>query len=123
MQTVRTFTFLDALLIAGVALAGVASLPLLSAHSPDTVCIYRDNTQIAELPLSRNAIKTIHGYEGPMRIRIHDNAVHVQASSCRRQICVHAEPIRTPAQQIICAPNHILITVKASDDTLDAISR
>jgi hypothetical protein len=50
--------------------------------------------------------------------------VRVLRADCPRQICVRAGAIRRSGQQIVCAPNHILIELETSSGKgLDAITQ
>lgn len=101
------------IVISMLLLIGVfMSLPLLIANKPENVEIYRDNQKIAEYPLFQNRDFSIKGAIGPVTIRIKDNSVSIVNSNCPHHICVMSGSIRFPNAQIVCAPNHILITIK-----------
>ncbi len=101
--------FVSILLLTGVFM----SLPLLIANKPENVEIYRDNKKIAEYPLFQNRDFSIKGAIGSIVIRIKDNSVSIVNSNCPHHICVKSGSIRFPNAQIVCAPNHILITIKS----------
>ena len=93
--------------------------------SPALVRIYRGNIKIGEYPLTQNRTLNILGYEGPMVIDIQNEAASVKRSSCYGQICVHSGVIVRPGQQIVCAPNRILVEIFAPDHESrpDAVTR
>jgi hypothetical protein len=123
-RQVRTFWYTDAALIAIIISIGIASARLIADAQPDTVRIYRDNALAAEYPLEEDRVVTVAGEIGPMRIHIHDARVRIQTSRCPRQICVLSGAITKPGQQLICAPNHVLIMINAAEEeSLDAISQ
>ena len=122
----RTFTWLDLLIIILAISGAVSSIPLIQENQPSTVAIYKDNTLYAKYPLGEERELSIQGYEGPMTIKIHNSHVSVSSSSCRKQICVRYGPASKPFQQVVCAPNHVLIEIrspKKAEEKIDAIAR
>lgn len=125
-ETIRTITAWDVALIIVFIVAAVYSFPVLYAHQPATVAVYKDNTLYAEYPLSEDREFSLNGYEGPMTIRIQNGHVFVHSSTCRKQICVKSGKISKPFRQIICAPNHVLIEIhshKKTEEKIDAITQ
>jgi hypothetical protein len=123
-RQIRTFWYADAALIAIVISIAIASAHMIADAQPDTVRIYRDNALAAEYPLKQDRVVTVAGENGPMRIHIHDERVEIQTSRCPRQICVLSGAITKPGQQLICAPNHVLVMIHDSEEeSLDAISQ
>ncbi len=124
--TVRTVTLFDILLIVLIISAALFSFPIIQSHQPTTVVIYRDNTCIAEYPLGEDREVTVTGREGPISILIKDEHVSVQKSTCRKQICVKSGEIDKPYEQLVCAPNHILIEIRSptkTEEKIDAIAQ
>ena len=125
-EKIRTFTWLDVLLIILAISGAVSSIPLIQANQPSTVAIYKDNTLYAEYLLSEEREFSIQGHEGPMTIKIHNGHVSVSSSTCRKQICVKSGAISKPFQQLVCAPNHVLIEIRSpvkAEERIDAITR
>jgi hypothetical protein len=123
-RDLKIFTLGDALLILFL-ISGIAlTFPVLKSLQPGTVVIYLDNRIIAEYPIDQDRTFSLHGKDGKMVIQIKDHAVSVQQSACIHQICVRAGKISHSYNQIICTPNHILITLKESRDSeFDAFTR
>lgn len=125
-EKIRTFTVLDFLLILLAIGGAVSSIPIIQANQPSTVAIYKDNTLYAEYPLNEEREFLIKGHEGPMIIKIHNSHISVSSSTCRKQICVKSGAISKPFQQLVCAPNHVLIEIrspKKAEERIDAITR
>lgn len=125
-EKIRTFTLLDFLLILLAISGAVSSIPLIQANQPSTIAIYKDNTLYAEYPLNEEREFSIKGHEGLMKIRIRDGHVSVCSSTCRKQICVRSGAISKPYQQLVCAPNHVLIEIhshKKTEEKIDGITQ
>ena len=104
----------------------VFSIPVIQSHQPSTVAIYKDNAIIAEYPLSENKDIHIDGHEGPMTIVLDNEQVFIRNSTCRKQICVKSGKIRNSYQQLVCAPNHILVEIRSNkkeEEKIDAIAQ
>ncbi len=122
---IRTFTVFDLILILAVLCGAVFSIPIIQTNLPSTVVIYKDNTLFAEYPLNKDRRFTVDGYEGPLIINIQDNSVTIKTSTCRKQICVRSGTISKSFQQIVCAPNHVLVEIhsKKAEEKIDAITQ
>ncbi|MBD3240380.1 MAG: hypothetical protein GF331_07330 [Chitinivibrionales bacterium] len=122
----RTFGPADLVLICLLLVAGAAAFPLLGRTVPERVRVYRDDAIVAVFPIEEERTFTIAGAEGPVEIAITDGAAQVRHSTCRRGICMHAGPIRYPGQQIVCAPNHVIVEIQhagSGPEQPDAVSR
>lgn len=108
-------------LFAGVFL----SIPLMIKNKPQSVEIYRDNEKLAEYPLYTDRDISIQGALGTLKIRIKHNKVEIISSNCPHHLCMKSSAISYPNAQIVCAPNHILVTIKSSkkETVLDGIAR
>lgn len=125
-ETVKTCTWFDLLLIVAVVGGAVVSIPLLQASQPSTIAIYKDNSLYAEYPLNEDREIAVKGHEGPMKIVIRDGCVSVKSSTCRKQICVRSGAACKPYQQLVCAPNHVLIEIhshKKAEQRIDAVTQ
>ena len=123
-HTLKSFTILDFFIILSCLGCAFFFLPLMESHAPACVVIYRDNQRIARYPLSSPKEITLQGKVSSVTISIRDGSVRVLRADCPRQICVRAGAIRRSGQQIVCAPNHILIELETSSGKgLDAITQ
>jgi hypothetical protein len=123
-QSLKSFTILDLLIILCCLGGSFLFWPLMESHAPACVAIYRDNQRIARYPLSSPKEITLQGKEGRVTISIHDGSVCVVSADCPKQICMRAGAIKRSGQQIVCAPNHILIELETSSGKgLDAITQ
>lgn len=123
---VQKFTWLDMGLILLLVGGAVGAFPLLSSMKPGTVVVFKDNSIVAQYPVSETKTVEIDGVVGKLKIEIANNAVQVVSSGCPHQVCVDHKPISHPNAQIVCVPNHVLITIKPANNSLlelDAITR
>lgn len=120
----RRFSWCDLLIIIALAAGIIASIPALKTLPPQSVTIFRDNQIIAEYPIDENRIFDVDGKKGKMRVQIKDKGVSVHTSTCSHQLCIRQGSISAPRNQIVCIPNHILITINApKENDLDAVAR
>jgi hypothetical protein len=123
-QNPRIVSPLDIIIIIFLLSGTCACLPFLLSHGPATVVVFRDNQCVARYPLSSDKVFSIRGRDGTMILSIHDNSVRVTESSCPRGICIRTGSISRRGQQIVCAPNHILVELETSSGTqVDAITQ
>ena len=124
-KKIRCFGIIDILLIIVITTSAIAFIPVMQNTGPATVIVRRDNSVIARYPAGRKASFRIRGAEGPLDIRIDTNGATVVKASCRNQVCVQTGRIRRPCQQIICAPNHVVIEIVSTHaaDSIDAVTR
>jgi hypothetical protein len=123
-QTPRTIAPLDIIIILCLVSGAGAFWPFLASHAPATVVVFRDNTAIARYPLASDKVFTVRGKDGPMTLSVKNNGVRVVESRCPRGICIRTGVIRRQGQQIVCAPNHILIELQTSSESkVDGVSQ
>jgi hypothetical protein len=114
----RTISILDIIIILCLLAGAVAFWPLLSSHGPVTVVVFRDNLCVARYPLSSNRVFSVRGKIGVMKLSISGNSVRVSEATCPRGICVQSGAIHRRGQQIVCAPNHVLIELETSEGSV-----
>jgi hypothetical protein len=114
----RTISILDIIIILCLLAGAVAFWPLLSSHGPATVVVFRDNLCVARYPLSSNRVFSVRGKIGVMKLSISGNSVRVSEATCPRGICVQSGAIHRRGQQIVCAPNHVLIELETSEGSV-----
>jgi hypothetical protein len=123
-QPLRLFAWVDALIITLILTGTSLSLPAFHTLAPDRVVIYKENSQIATYPLENDRTFSINGVHGPVEISIKNRSVSIAHSTCPHGICMKAGSISRPHAQIVCAPNHIMLTITSSaEDSIDAIAR
>ncbi|MFP4163216.1 MAG: NusG domain II-containing protein [Chitinispirillaceae bacterium] len=112
--------FIIALLLGGI----FSALPMLNSSMPDSVAVFRDNTLIAEYPLDTDLIFSVKGDRGAMEIEIKDRKVRINHVNCPHQICKRSGFIHKPLEQLVCAPNHILLEIRStgSEMKLDGVT-
>lgn len=76
------------------------------------VIIEVDNEIVEEISLKKNykQIK-INGVAGTVDLSIGNEKVFVTHSSCRNKLCVHSGQIENLNQNIVCAPNKVIIKI------------
>jgi len=120
----RAFGLLDFFILAGLLCAGVAFWPFFHSHQPAQVVVFHNKNILARYPLSDVSTFTVQGSTGPLIIDICDNSARVIHSTCLHGLCVKTGSISQTGQQIICAPNHILIEIVASSESkIDGVTR
>ncbi len=121
----RRFTAFDFFLIVLLLTGAALGIPILLSSHPSTVRIYRDNKLIAEYPLSKEKTVRLQGNTGQVTLRIAEGSARVIEADCDKQVCLQSGKISNPFEQIVCAPNHLLIKIKNSteSDSLDAVAR
>jgi hypothetical protein len=124
MPNIKVFTIFDGALLFLLLAGGIAAIPLLGRYGPQTVAVYRDNRLIGEYPLSTDRTIRIQGELSAMVIGIRKSKVSVDSSGCPQQICVRSGSIAAPFQQLVCAPNHVLLEIHSgkTDARFDAIT-
>lgn len=122
--TLRLFGWWDAVIVSILIAASIATIPLMRSLKPDKLLIFRENRIIATYPLDVDRTVTVEGAIGPVELQIKNHSVAITASTCPQHICQRSGAIRRPSAQIICAPNHILVTITSSKkDSVDAVVR
>ena len=116
------------LAIAAVACAGLAATRLMGANTDtDTATVVvRDGEQnVYELPLGKDATKTITTGLGTNVVVIKDGRVHVEEADCPNQDCVHQGWIDAAGQQIVCLPHKLTVDIvdENAKATYDVVGR
>jgi hypothetical protein len=118
------FKWADCLLILLVLAATALTFPAFKTLTPACAEVFMENHRIATYPLNEDRIITVDGRNGPVRIAIKNRSVSIIDAVCPRGICRKTGSVSKPRGQIVCAPNHILVTITSNlPDTLDAIAR
>jgi len=126
VQKIRTVTPGDILLVVGLIAGAIFSIPAIHARQPSTVAIYIDNALYAEYPLCEDREIPVRGRKGLMKIGVQECRVSVLCSTCREQICVKSGHISASFQQLVCAPNHVLVEIRSGNGAgkeIDAIAQ
>lgn len=112
-NSIAVFRWGDIIVIL-ILLTGCAlSIPLLSANTPQVVDIYKDNNIIATYSLANDNIVSVPGINDTVTIAIKNASVEVISVHCPHKLCMKSGRITHQGQQIVCAPNHILITISS----------
>jgi hypothetical protein len=118
------FSWCDIVIISFLIIGIFLTFPAIRSLSPQTVLVFEDNRIIAEYPIDQNQIFDVKGKMGIMKVAIQNRSVSVNSSPCPHQLCIRQGCISKPGSQIVCIPNHILITIDAKKgEMLDAIVR
>lgn len=115
--------FWDILVVGSLALlsSGFAIyLAIPKTSSDHTARITRDNAVIQTVDLSEESeteerVFTIQGYHDVMSVGVMKNKIHIAQSDCPNQYCVYEGWISDSTKPIVCAYNHISITIGAAN--------
>lgn len=113
------------IILAAIALVAVSWIVM--HRTPGTLAvIHVDDKVIATVDLTSREPQTLHitGVLGPMVIVADGKgSIRVTESTCPDQICVRTTPARSPGDQVICVPNHMVITVEGKGTGIDALAQ
>jgi hypothetical protein len=124
MKRPRPLRVLDIIIIVALLFVSVAFIPYMGSQSHDTVVVYRGGDVIAEYRLDEDRVFHVDGLLGTLEIEIRDEKVRVNSSPCRHQICVNRGWISRSYEQIICAPNLVLLLIRSNseEEEIDAVT-
>lgn len=124
MKRPRPLRVLDIIIIVALLFVSVAFIPYMGSQSHDTVVVYRGGDVIAEYRLDEDRVFHVDGLLGTLEIEIRDEKVRVNSSPCRHQICVNRGWISRSYEQIICAPNLVLLLIHSNseEEEIDAVT-
>lgn len=110
-------------ILAAVAL--VVVFWIVIHRTPGTLAVVQVNGKVvATVDLTSPEPQTLHiaGLLGPLVIVADGKgSIRVTEATCPDQICVHTVPARSPGDQIICVPNHMVITIRGRGTGTDAL--
>ena len=120
----RPLRVLDIVIIIALLFVSVAFIPFMGSQSHDTVVVHRRGDVIAEYRLDEDRMFHVDGVDGTLEIEIRDEKVRVHSSPCRHQICVNTGWISRSYEQIICAPNLVLLLIHSDseEEEIDAVT-
>lgn len=110
-------------LLLAVSLIGIAVF--LSGEDGEYVSVTHNGDSWGEFSLAKDEeINIVTGEDGECYniLVIKDGEAYVKEASCPDGICSSHRPISRTGESIVCLPNRIVITVKASQDESDIIS-
>lgn len=113
------------IILAAIALVAVSWIVM--HRTPGTLAvIHVDGKVVATVDLTSHEPQTLDvtGVLGPMVIVADGKgSIRVTESTCPDQICVRTTPARSPGDQVICVPNHMVITVEGKGTGIDALAQ
>jgi hypothetical protein len=124
-EKARLFGIADVFIIVALIVASLTFIPFLRAHPRNIVEVYKVDEVIARYPLDEDRIFSVEGVEGTLEVMVKDKQVRVLSSPCLHQICRRTGWISESYEQIVCAPNLIMIRLRSDPEkeTIDAVSR
>jgi len=81
----------------------------------EVVMIDIDGQPFARLSLWQPCVMRVPGAVGEVVVQVHHGTVRVMNSSCPQKTCIHRGGIHRAGDMIICAPNRVVIRVRAFD--------
>lgn len=110
-----------------VAVALVVILTFLVHGTQGRTAVVRVDGQIVrtvDLASTSAESMTIEGVLGPVDIATDGRgSIRVTRARCPDQVCVHTAPAKSPGEQIICVPNHLVITIEGNRSDIDALAQ
>jgi len=110
-----------------VAMALVVVFWIVIHRTPGTLAVVQvDGKVVATVDLTLHEVQTLRitGVLGPLVIVADGKgSIRVTAATCPDQICVHTIPARSPGDQVICVPNHMVITIEGEGTGIDAVAQ
>jgi hypothetical protein len=109
------------------ALALLVVVWVVMHHAGGSVATVQvDGKVVATFDLTSATPRTLRvaGVIGPVDIATDgQGSIRVVDATCPDQICVKTHPAHSPGDQIICVPNHMVITVESGRSTIDALAQ
>ena len=124
MKRPRTLRVLDVVIIIALLFISVAFIPFIGSQSRDTVVVHKGADVIAKYRLDEDRVFHVDGVDGTLEIEIRNEKVRIHSSPCRHQICVNIGWISRSYEQIICAPNLVLLLIHSNseEEEIDAVT-
>ena len=113
-DTICSIGIADIFIAAVMICAMFAVLPFLKSGLPNSVAVFRNNSLMAEYPLDNNINFTVNGKNGAVGIEIINKEVKIAHANCPHQICRRAGSISQTHEQLVCAPNNILVEIRSA---------
>ncbi|MDO5301041.1 MAG: NusG domain II-containing protein [Tissierellia bacterium] len=116
--------YLIALAIVALALGIWAATFLAMGEDSQAkyISIQVDGKEIERIPWEERleaGERHIEGIGGANVVAFEEDGVHMLASDCRDQICVHTAPVHLPGEMIVCLPQRVIVEVKAEESSPD----
>jgi len=117
----KTCAVADVTIVSLMICCIAATFPILRASRADRVAVFRQNALIAEYPLEEDIAFTVSGRRGPIDIEIKSGVAKILHADCTNRVCKKTGGISHSYEQLICAPNNILVEIRAAavSDTSD----
>lgn len=95
---------------------------LITPKTQGNVVIFRHNGEIVKsVPLDENGIYEIKG-DYINRFEIKESGVRVVYTNCPNHQCEKQGTVSHGGTSIVCAPNHVSVTIEEKEAKVDAIS-
>ena len=109
----------DSILTVFLVLVSLVSIAWVQVWSDGGkhVVVDVDGHHVLELSLNRNVTTSVTGPLGETVVRVENGAVSVQESPCPHGYCKLMGPISHRGEIIVCAPNHVMITIHGGNDS------
>ncbi len=117
----KLYTLVDIIPIIIIIAILIVAIIFLTFPSGNTVKIYSDGVLYGQYSLSKNQQITIENGTNKNIIVIENGKVYMKYSTCKNQNCVLVGEISGQYNEIICAPNKIVIIIENSND-IDAVT-
>lgn len=124
LRRLRLGDYLVAFVFVALALGSMLGERVLFHDSSATRArVLVRNETLAEIGLQHADTITVQGTLGAVTLVTSAGNIRVLASSCANKVCVRQGAIRRPHQMLVCAPNHLVVTLTgAKKNDLDAVT-
>lgn len=89
------------------------------------ITVRRGSELVATVPAHGTRRLTVAGELGEVIVVIERGRVHIERARCPNQICVRSGTIAVTGQQLVCAPNRVLVEIQPGpkEGGVDAVTR
>ncbi len=118
----KPFTLVDVIIPIVLIILIIATIVALTTPVGTTAEIYVNGTLYGTYQLDKDTQITIDNNLKHNLVVIKDGYVSIDNSNCENKLCTHHSPINQSAQQIICAPNGVVVIVKSKKSHVDGVT-
>ena len=107
-----------------LSLAGILSFRVFSGGGKHVV-VEVDSRRVLELSLDKNVTTTVDGPLGETVVSVENGTVRVPESACPHGICTRMGAISYRGEIIVCAPNHVIISIHggSGEESFDGVTQ
>ncbi|MCE5250632.1 NusG domain II-containing protein [bacterium] len=123
----RYYTRGDAILVCIVSLAAILSIAAVEFFpgGGKHVVVEADGRKVLELSLDKNVTTKVSGPLGETTVCVENGTVRITDSPCPHGYCKHMGYISHRGEILVCAPNHIIVSIRGGrdNDSFDGVTQ